>query len=87
MERRGSEKIHPHVVPRQVIASWQPGLVEFHGPVGGGEQQIAQPDFQLTTGWDDADRVAWRHGWFNGSADTSIPCVGVPVARALAVTD
>jgi hypothetical protein len=30
----------------------------------------------MSEGWDDADRVAWRHDWFNGSGDIAIPFVG-----------
>src|ERR1035438_10195760 len=61
MERRWPQEIHLHVVWRQVIAGGQPGLVELHGPVGGGEQPAAKPDFYMSGGWDDVDRVAWRH--------------------------
>ena len=61
MERRGPQEIHLHIVWRQVIAGGQPGLVELHGPVGGGEQPTAKPDFHMSGGWDDVDRVAWRH--------------------------
>src|ERR1700733_8428806 len=61
MERRGPQEIHLHVVRRQVIAGGQSGLVELHGPVGGGEHAAAKPDFHMSGGWDDVDRVAWRH--------------------------
>jgi hypothetical protein len=30
----------------------------------------------MSDGWDDADRVAWRHDYFNGSGDIAIPFVG-----------
>jgi hypothetical protein len=83
MERRAPQEIHLHVVPRQVIAGGQPGFVELHGPVGGGEQPTAQPDFHVSEGWDDGDRVTWRHEWFNGSGDISIPFVGGPWLMAL----
>jgi hypothetical protein len=76
MERRRPEEIRLHVLWRQVIAGGQPGLVELHGPVGGGEQPAAKPDFHMSDGWDDADRMAWRHDQFNGSGDIAIPFVG-----------
>jgi hypothetical protein len=61
MERRGPQEIHLHVLWRQVIADGQTGLIELHGPIGGTEQQATKPDFHMSDGWDDADRVAWRH--------------------------
>jgi hypothetical protein len=79
MERRRPKEIHPHVVPRQVIASGQPGLVELHGPIGSGEQPAAQPDFHVSEGWGDVDRVAYRHICFNGSGDIAIPLPGVGI--------
>jgi hypothetical protein len=75
MECRWPQEIHLDVVWRQVIARGQPRLVELHGPVGGGEQPAAQPDFHMSDGRDDADLVAWRHDEFNGSGDTTIPFV------------
>src|ERR1700685_1028174 len=76
MERRGSQEIHLHVVWRQVIAGGQPGLVELHGPVGGGEQQATNPDFHVSDGWGNADRWAWGHDKFNRSGDIAIPFAG-----------
>ncbi len=61
MERRGPQEVHLDVVWRQVIAGGQPGLVELHGSIGGGEQPVAKSDFHMSGGWDDVDRVAWRH--------------------------
>jgi hypothetical protein len=61
MERRGSQEIRLHVVWRQVVAGGQSGLVELHRPVGGGEQPVPKPDFHMSGGWDDVDRVAMRH--------------------------
>src|SRR5665213_1254044 len=85
MERREPQEIHPHVVPRQVVAGGQPGLVEIHGPFSAGEQTAAEPDFHVSEGGDDADRVAWRHVWFNGSGDIAIPLVSVPWLMAVDV--
>ena len=61
MEGRGPQEIHLYVVWRQVIAGGQPGLVELHGSVGGGEQPTTKPDFHMSNDWGDVDRVAWRH--------------------------
>lgn len=84
MERRGPQEIHLHVVRRQVIAGGQPGLVEPHGPVGGGEQPAANPDFHMSGGWDDVDRVAWRHDargyrWVPAPGDAHSRRTGAPL--------
>ena len=65
-----------HVHWRQVIAGGQPCLVELQGPVGGGEQSATKPNLHMGDGWDDADRVAWRHDQFNDSGDIAIPFLG-----------
>src|ERR1700677_1878708 len=82
MEGRGSQEIRLHVLWRQVIAGGQPGLVELHRPVGGGEQPAAKPDFHMSGGWDDVDRMARRHDtagsrWVAAPADAhSRQCTG-----------
>jgi hypothetical protein len=76
MERGGPQEIHLYVVWRYVIAGGQPGLVELHGPVGGGEEPAAKPDFHLSGGRNDVDRVAWRHdatGYRGVAEDCSSP--------------
>ena len=50
--------------------------MELHGPVGGGEQLATNPNFHMSDGRGDADRVAWRHDQFNGSEDLAIPFAG-----------